>query len=229
MCGRYVRTSDKQRIADAFHLGHLDELVLEAAPSYNIAPTTNQPVIVADRERGERTLRIMRWGLIPSWVDNLKEFTFNTINAKAEVINIRPMWRIPFERRRCLVPADAYYECLKIDAKTKQPYAFGMNDDAMFAMAGIWERWREPGGGLVIDSFSIITTEANELAANVHKRMPVILKPGDYDRWLRRDDTHRPPVNLLRPFDSDQMRAWKVDPRVGNVRNDEPGLCVEWE
>lgn len=227
MCGRYARRADKQKIAEAFAAGILDELVLELAPSYNVAPATMQPVIVADAESSERMVQPMRWGLIPPWTKSLKEFRLTTINAKAEDIGAKPLWRQPFAQRRCLVPADAFYEWKRLDARTKQPYAFGMRDDRLFAFAGIWSRWRAEDGSLDWNTFSIITTEANELAATMHNRMPVIVRREDYTRWLMPQE--RSPVDLLRPFDAGEMKAWKVDPRVGNVRNNEPGLCVEWE
>jgi putative SOS response-associated peptidase YedK len=105
--------------------------------------------------------------------------------------------------------------------------ALRLSSGEPFAFAGVWDRWKAPDGN-PIDSFSIITTEANELTSPVHNRMPVILKPRDYVRWLERGDPERPPVDLLRPYDADLMAAWKVEPRVGNVRNDEPGLCEPW-
>ena len=221
MCGRYVRRSDKQRIVDYFHTG---ATVFDIPPSYNIAPTTFQPVIRLDRDTGEREIAMMRWGLIPGWTKNPKQLGLSTINAKAESLMEKPMWRQPFKNRRCLVPADAFYEWKKIDAKTKQPYAFGMKDDEPFAFAGVWERWTAPDNKPV-DSFAIITTDPNELAATVHNRMPVILEPKNYTRWLTSADDEQPPIDLLRPYDAGTMKAWKVDARVGNVRNNESGLC----
>ena len=222
-----MRRSDKQCIAKAFNLGNLDWLTLEHASSYNVAPSTHQPVIIAD-PAGEQSLRIMRWGLVPSWANNSEDFG-NTFNANAEVISTKLIWRAPFHSRRCLVPADAYYEWLKVDTKTKQAYVYAMKDDALFAFAGIWERWTEPDVPLVLDSFSIITTHANQLAASVHTRVPVIIEPHQYDRWLIRDDLQPLPMELLRPYASRLMKAWKVERRVGGVGYDDPELCLEWE
>jgi len=207
----------------------LGEIALEVAPSYNVAPTTMQPVIVLDAEAGDRAIRIMRWGLIPSWVKDTKKLGLSTINAKAETLMEKPMWRTPFKKRRCLVPADLFYEWRKLDAKTKQPYGFGLKSGEPFAFAGVWEHWRAPDGALEMDTFSIVTTDPNSVTATVHNRMPVILKPGDYDRWLDTTDTERPPLDLLRPYDADLMTSHLVDPRVGNVRNNEPGLCEAFE
>lgn len=223
MCGRYFRRSDKQRIADAFRAGIPS--TLEILPSYNVAPSSMQPVIVEDRDTAERTVCLMRWGLIPAWCDDPKKLGLSTINAKAESLMEKPMWRGPFTRRRCLVPADGYYEWQKRDAKSKQPWAFGLRSGALLAFAGVWERWkpREPGAAAV-ETFSIVTTEANELTAPMHSRMPAILQPRDYERWLRQDDGGRPPIDLLRPLDASLMSAWRVSPAVGNVRNDTPAL-----
>ena len=229
MCGRYYRRSDKQRIAEAFHLGKLANGFVLPPADYNIAPTTFQPVIRADKETGERELVTMRWGMVPNFAKSLADFKgFSTINAKAETLTSKPMWRGPFQRRRCLVPADGFYEWKTLDAKTKQPYAFTLRSGDPFAFGGIWDAWKEPDGGW-LQSFAIITTDPNELTTTVHNRMPVILKPSEYDRWLTRDDAEHPPVDLLRPYDAGEMKGFPVDPRVGNVRNNEPGLCEAYE
>lgn len=138
---------------------------------------------------------------------------------------LKPMWRQPFKKRRCLIPADAFYEWKKIDAKTKQPFAFAMKDDAPFAFAGMWEQWFAPDNK-PIDSFAIITTDPNELAAKVHNRMPVIVEPRDYTRWLTRKDEEPPPIDVLRPYDTEAMTSWKVSKDVGNVRNNDVSLLA---
>lgn len=224
MCGRYYRQADKQRIAEAFRLGQLpDDLLLP--PDYNVAPSTFQPVIRQNRDSGERELVMMRWGLVPYFAKTPADFKgFSTINAKAETVTSRAMWRGPFERRRCLVPADGFYEWMKLDAKTKRPYAFAMRDALPFAFAGLWDAWKDPVKDERLQSFSIITTEPNELTAEVHTRMPVILHKGDYDRWLDRGETERPPVDLLRPYEADAMTATACNPLVGNVRNNGPEM-----
>ena len=224
MCGRYVRRSDKQRIAEQFRLANA---ACEVFPSYNIAPTSFQPIVRLDEETDERILVSMRWGLVPYWVTDIKKLGISTINAKAESILEKPMWRKLFERRRCLVPADAFYEWQRMDPKTKQPFAFGMSNGEPFAFAGLWERWKAADGSL-LESYSIITTEANELTASVHDRMPVIVKPSDYQRWLSTRTDAQLPVDLLRPFDAERMKAWPVHQDVGNVRNNHPELCGNW-
>jgi putative SOS response-associated peptidase YedK len=210
MCGRYFRRSDKQRIAEAFHLGVFEDLPLEVAPSYNIAPTTMQPVIRNNRDTGEREIIAMRWGMVPNFAKSLADFKgFSTINAKAETLLSKPLWRVPFHRRRCLIPADGFYEWKRLDEKTKQPYAFALRSGEPFAFGGVWDAWKDPATEDWLQSFSIITTDPNELTATVH-------------------EAERPPVDLLRPYEAAEMTTHEVDPRVGNVRNDEPGLCDSW-
>ena len=223
MCGRYLRRSDKQRIAEAFRVGELPE-DFPVPPDYNIAPTTFQPVIRESRESSDREMVLMRWGLIPYFAKSLADFKgISTIHARAESVEKSPTWRGSFQRRRCLVPTDGFYEWKRLDPKTKQPYSFMMRDEAPFVFAGLWDAWKEPNGGW-LQSFSIVTTEANELMSSVHTRMPVILRPKDYTRWLSREVTDRPPIDLLRPFESDEMKASACNPLVGNVRNNGPEM-----
>ena len=229
MCGRYYSVIDKQLMTDKFRIPvDLYDFVLPGY-DYNVAPSTFQPVIRNQKETGARELALMRWGLIPNYTKDLKTFKiFSTINARAETITTAPMWRGPFSRHRCLVPASGFYEWKKLDAKTKQPYAISLKSGEPMAFAGLWDAWKDADGGW-LQSFSIITTEANELMSSIHDRMPVILKPTEFDRWLSREVTEQPPIDLLRPYDSDEMQMHPVDPRVGNVKNNEPSLCQKWQ
>jgi len=222
MCGRYVRRSDKQRIAEHFrlHPGSMPDFGI----SYNVAPQTFQPIVRLNRDTGDREIVMMRWGLIPFWSKDAK-IGYSTINAKAETVATAPAFREAFKTRRCLIPADVFYEWQKIDAKTRQPFAIGMKDGSPYAFAGLWERWRDPATREPLETFTVITTDANELLEPMHDRMPVILEPKDYDRWLQPGDPAHPPIDLLRAFPPEQMIAWKVDSRVGNVRNDDEG-CI---
>ena len=225
MCGRYGRRADKQRIVEwmqARNTSVFDESYY--APSFNVAPQSMQPVVRLDSETGERELTIMRWGLVPFWSKDAKG-GYSTINAKAETIVTSPAFREPLKRRRCLVPAEWFYEWQKIDAKTKQPFAIGLNDGSLFAFAGLWDAWKDKATGQTLETYTVITTDPNELMQSLHNRMPVILRPQDYSRWLDPGDPTRPPVDLLRPFDAAEMKAWKVSARVGNVRNNDPA-CV---
>ena len=196
---------------------------LELEPSYNIAPTSRQPVIRLDHETGQRELAIMKWGLIPFWAKDSK-IAYSTINARAETLTTAPAFREAVKRRRCLVPADVFFEWQKLDAKTKQPYAIALKYTDIFAFAGLWERWKDKATGEPVETYTIITTDPNDLMEPFHDRMPVILRPDDYERWLAPADPARLPIDLLRPYPDDEMAAWKVGKDVGNVRNNWPEL-----
>jgi putative SOS response-associated peptidase YedK len=223
MCGRYGRRSDKQKVAEAFRVKN-DLTGLAMPPhDYNVAPTTFQPVIRESKD-GDREMALMRWGLIPWFTKSLSDVKgITTINARAETVPTAPTWRDPFRKRRCIVPASFFYEWKKLDAKTKQPYAIGVTDRPMIGFAGLWDAWKDPQGQW-LQSFSIVTTNANELMAPVHPRMPVILHPRDYDRWLSREVTDQPPIDLMRPFESEKMEMSPANPLVGNVRNNGPEM-----
>lgn len=226
MCGRYGRREDKQYIEEWMQAQDSNDLDNSFfAPSWNVAPQSFQPVVRLGSETGERQLAVMRWGLIPFWSKDSK-IAYSTINAKAETVTTSPVFREAMKSRRCLVPASWFYEWKKLDAKTKQPYTIAMKDGGLFAFAGLWERWRDKAAGKSLETYSILTTDPNELISElaVHDRMPVILKPQDYGRWLEPGDPRRLPVELLRPFDADAMTAWKVGPDVGNVRNNNSTL-----
>ena len=224
MCGRYYRRSDKQKIADAFHAAEVDDSPLPPW-DYNVAPTTNQPIIRNSRDTAERELALLRWGLVPFFTNNLGEIRgFSTINARAETIATSRTFREPFKKRRCLVPASGFYEWKRLDPKNKQPFAFDLANGKMMAFAGLWDGWKDPANGKWLQTYTIITTEANELMAPVHNRMPVILHPSNFDRWLDRGETDRPPSDLLRPFPADEMEAHEANKAVGNVRNNGPEL-----
>jgi putative SOS response-associated peptidase YedK len=229
MCGRYYRRSDKQKIAEAFQLGKLpDGFVLP--PDYNVAPTTFQPVIRYTRETGERELVMMRWGMIPNFAKSIAEFKgLATINARAETLTTNALWKRPFERHRCLIPADGFYEWKKLAPKTKQPYAFSIISGEPVAFAGLWDAWKEPkssvqGVDTWLQSFTIITTTPNELTRTVHNRMPVIVRPEDHEEWLSRIDGEEPPAHLLRPFPAGEMEIHPCNPTVGNVKNNGPEM-----
>jgi putative SOS response-associated peptidase YedK len=221
MCGRYVRRSDKQKIAEHFHI-HGPSLP-DFGPSWNVAPQTFQPIVRLNRDSGEREIVLMRWGLVPYWAKE-PSFGLRTINAKAETITTAPAFREAIKYRRCLVPADAFYEWQNLDKKAKQPFAIAMKDGQPYAFAGLWEKWKDRNAGVELLTFTVITTDPNEVVEPMHDRMPVIIPERDYERWLQQGDPKQPPVDLLRAFDSDKMTAWKVDKAVGNVKNDRPGL-----
>jgi putative SOS response-associated peptidase YedK len=225
MCGRYYRRSDKQRIAEAFRLGKLPDGFILPDWDYNVAPATMQPVIRLNRDTGEREMVLMRWGLIPFFAKHASDFKgFSTINAKAETVEEKALWKGPFQKRRCLVPADGFYEWAKIDPKTRKPYAYSLSNGQPFAFAGLWDAWKDPVHGEWLQTFAIVTITANELTGEVHDRMPVILHPKDYDRWLERGEAHRPPMDLLRPYEAGEMTATEANEKVGNPRNNGPEM-----
>ena len=224
MCGRFARRSTQQVLADWFGV-ELEEMPW-FAPSYNVAPQSVQPVVRLNSDSGKREFAPMRWGLVPFWARDAK-VGYSTINARAEEAAAKPAYREAVKRRRCLVPADAFYEWQRsdpdTDAKAKQPFAIALKRGEPFAMAGLWECW-QPREGAALESFTILTTEPNELMAPIHNRMPAILAAGDYFRWLAPGDPAKPPLDLLRPFPVEEMVAWRVSGRVGNVRNNDSQL-----
>lgn len=228
MCGRYGRRADKQRITEwmqTHNTNVFDESYL--APSYNVAPRSFQPVVCLNQD-GVRELVVMRWGLVPFWAKD-ETSGFSPINAKAETVATSPMFREALKRRRCLVPADLFYEWQKAGKKSKQPYAIGLGDGSIFAFAGLWESWRNKATDSILETYTIITTDPNELMEPIHNRMPVIVPRKEYGRWLDSDPA-QPPIDLLRPYPAEEMKAWKVSQRVGNVRNNAPDLCEEsWD
>ena len=223
MCGRYVRKSTRREIAAWF--GTEEEETLDWGASYNVAPQTFQPVVRLNRDTGKREIVLMRWGLIPYWSKDQK-IGYSTINARAEEVASKPAYREALKKRRCLVPADAFYEWQRLDEKNKQPYAIALKSGEPYAMAGLWESWK-PQEGPPLETFTILTTDPNELMQSIHTRMPVILESRDYERWLEPGDPARPPVDLLRPYPAEKMQAWQVSQRVGNVRNNDPELLKQ--
>lgn len=234
MCGRYATKRDKQKIAEAFRVGKVFEEPFAA--NYNVTPSTFQPVIREERDSTEREMVLMRWGLVPFFAKSLAEWKgLSTINAKAETITTSATWSEPFKSRRCVVPADYFYEWKTLGEgkkAKKQPFAISLKSGEPLAFAGLWDAWKEPKPknesvhtpDRWLQSFTIITTEANELMSSIHSRMPVILQQKDIARWLDRTVTEQPPLDLLRPYDSDAMQMQPCNPAVGNVRSNGPEM-----
>lgn len=220
MCGRYTLKAEGQTVADLFGLS--EELDLE--PRYNIAPTQQIPVVLENPDDGNRTLEMMHWGLIPSWSKD-PSIGSRMINARAETVAEKPSYRSAFKRRRCLVVADGFYEWKKTE-DGKQPYYLRLGSGEPFGFAGLWESWSgaEPGGE-ELRSTTIITTEPNEVAAEVHNRMPVILPRDLYDAWLDPDnDDRKELLSMLASYPTKEMEAYPVSRRVNRPANDEPGV-----
>lgn len=219
MCGRYTLSSPADLVADLFDL---DEEI-ELSPRFNIAPTQEAAVVRASGETAKRRLDHLRWGLVPAWAKD--PATGNRmINARAEGVAEKPSFRSSFKRQRCLVVADGFYEWQRRPGG-KRPYYFHLKDRQPFGFAGLWERWtkdeRDP-----LETFTIITTEPNDLVASVHQRMPVILRPEDYRQWLDPIFSERKTLqSLLRSYPSVEMEAFAVNTWVNSPAHDDPS-CV---
>jgi len=220
MCGRFTRTAaSKETLADLFNLSDPPGLL----PLFNIAPTQPVAAVRVVPSGQDRELVTLRWGLIPSWADDPK-IGYKMINARSEAAETKPSFRSAFKSRRCLIAADGYYEWQKRDG-AKQPFYIHMKGGKLFAFAGLWERWA-PTDGEAIESCTILTTDANKLTKPIHDRMPVIVDPADFGRWL--DPAEKPAAlqALLHPFPPDSMEAYPVSTFVNNVRNRGP-QCIE--
>jgi putative SOS response-associated peptidase YedK len=213
MCGRFALYSPDE-LAQAFGL----DKAPDCPPRYNIAPSQPVGAIVQDRDSGNREFTLLQWGLIPAWAKDPGIGT-KLINARAETVDDKPSFKAAFKYRRCLIPATGFYEWQK-QGKGKQPYYFSMPDQAHFAMAGLWEDWND------IVTCTILTTAPNAILEGIHDRMPVILKPTDYDAWL---DPHLNQADgikpLLIPYDGEMIR-FPVSSRVNSAKVDDAG-CIQ--
>jgi putative SOS response-associated peptidase YedK len=213
MCGRYAVTSAPEAIRRLFGIpGPTPNF----PPHYNAAPGMELPVVRLDPKADGRVLGTLLWGLIPYWAKDRK-IAWKCINARGETVKTTPAFRSAYKARRCLVLADAFYEW-RANGKAKQPYAIAMRNREPFALAGLWENWKEPTSDQWVRTFTIVTTAPNELVAPLHDRMPVVLASADYDRWLGEDPD---PAHLMRPYPADEMAAWPVNTRVNTPKNDD--------
>jgi putative SOS response-associated peptidase YedK len=217
MCGRYRLSRRKQILEEQFAALSDDS---DWSPRYNIAPTQFVPVVRQNSTITSRRLSLIRWGLVPSWAkDSSKSAAM--INARSETAASKPAFRDALRFRRCLVPADGYYEWQRV-GKAKQPYCFEVNRGELFAFAGIWETWSDPRGN-ALETCTILTTTANAVTAAVHDRMPVILDPQCYDLWLDLGTTDATVISgFLKPYDARLMRCFPVSSRVNRPANDDP-------
>lgn len=217
MCGRFAQKSPAKKISKTFKVEEVPPLV----ERYNVAPTQS---VLAVREASDgREAVFLMWGLVPHWAKD-PGIGNKLINARAETVMEKPSFREAFKRRRCLVPLDGFYEWSRRGDR-KRPFYFHMRDGEPFAVAGLWEVWE--GEGEMLETCTLLTTEANELLAPYHDRMPVILSPEDYDRWL--DSEVRGTemlLPLLRPYSRAEMTTYAVSPVVNSPSNDSP-RCIE--
>jgi putative SOS response-associated peptidase YedK len=218
MCGRYASFLPAEALRALFQT---DNPTPNWEPTWNMAPTRDAPVVRLHPETHARHLDLLRWGLVPHWAKDPKSVR-QPINARAETVATSQMFRDALARRRCLVPADAFYEWQTTETG-KQPYAIARTDGQPMVFAGLWEGWRGTDG-TVMRTFTIVTTNANTVLRPLHERMPVILEPVDWPAWL--GETVGDPASLLRPS-STELRVWRIGKAVNNVRNDSAGLLAE--
>jgi putative SOS response-associated peptidase YedK len=216
MCGRFASFLPAEAVARLFHT--MNPLP-DAAPSWNVAPGQEAMVVRRHPATGERHLSLLKWGLLPHWTKD-PATARRPINARAETLASSGMFREAFMQRRCLVPANAFYEWQATEAG-KQPYAIARLDGQLMALAGLWEGFRWASGE-VTRTFTIITTDANVDVADVHNRMPVILEAGDWPAWLGESDGD--PKDLLRRSPKRTLRVWPVSPAVNAPHNNRPEL-----
>ncbi len=215
MCGRYELHANPAAIALAFGLAHAPSV----RPRYNVAPMQEVPIVRVSAG-GARELVAVRWGLVPRWAKD-PAIGSKMINARGETVATKPSFRTAFRRHRCLVPANGFYEWMPAADGRKQPVLIAMKDGDVFAFAGLYERWLT-GDGEPLDSCTILTTDANDLLRAVHDRMPVIVPPDQYARWL--DPAQDGPQALVAPYPSEAMTWWPVSSRVNSVRHDDASM-----
>lgn len=222
MCGRYVVATPPDKLQRLF--GTANELP-NFAPTWNMAPTWQAPVVRLHPETEARHLDLLRWGLLPHWVKGDPKKIRQPINARAETVRTSPMFRDAFARRRCLVPIDSFYEW-KVTQEGKLPYAVARADGQVMALAGLWDGWRGEGGE-VVRSYTVVTTNAVDQLGHLHERMPVVLERDEWPAWLGEAPGDAAAL-LTRPSEA-AFREWRVSMQVNSVRNDGPELLAPVE
>lgn len=217
MCGRFVQTVPPDQLRKRF--GTRNPLV-NADPSWNVAPTDWALAVRWNRETNERSLDKLRWGLVPMWAPDLS-IGARQINARAETLSQRPAYREAYAKRRCLVPIAAFYEWEKRPDGTKQPHAVALPDGEPMVLGGLWERWRDKETREITRSFTIVTVPACEQVRHIHERMPLILEEKDWPAWL--GETGEDPAALLKTY-ARPLKLWTVSSRVNSVRNNDAQL-----
>jgi putative SOS response-associated peptidase YedK len=220
MCGRFAQQRPASELAEIFSA---EPLVDDPGPRYNVAPTDDALVVVQREDR--RGITAYRWGLIPHWADSAKVGS-RMFNARAETLVGAPAFRDAFQRKRCLVPVECFYEWRR-EGTVRQPFTIGRADGAPLALAGLWDGWRDPATDTVRRTFTIVTSAPNDQMAALHNRMPVILAEADWDAWLDREFPDRGRLlAMLEPRDEPELDIRAVSQLVNNVRNDGPELIV---
>ena len=217
MCGRYTHRHTWPEIVALYRLTQPAVAPNDFGPRYNIAPT-QRALVVRERD-GKREAAMLRWGLIPFWAKDAK-FAYKTINARGQAVATAPSFRAAWKARRCLIPTSGFYEWVKTP-EGKQPYLIGFQDGRQFSFGGLWEAWKNPASGEAVESYTIVTGEPNAVAGKIHNRMPVIVDPSDFGRWLTAAE---PPADLLPPYPATDMTAYPVSTAVNSPKNDRAGL-----
>ena len=232
MCGRVIQSSGPLRLAIVEGLNVSDSRLANVPRRYNAAPSQELFVIRQNHKTSERSLDLLKWGLIPYWCQDPKGGR-RPINAKAESVAMLPMFKEAYARRRCIVPVDGFFEWRAIKGmRAKQPYAIAMKDGSPFGLAGLWENWKNPNTGEWERTFAIITVPSNALLAQIHNRMPAILEPRSYERWLGLVPN---PHDLLLTYPPEPMTMWPISTRVNKPENDDASLLdrvkepVDWQ
>src|SRR5262245_56264663 len=216
MCGRYAVTSAPEAIRGLF--GYPEQP--NFPPRFNVAPT--QPIAIVRLMEGKRQFALVRWGLLPSWVKDLKTFSL-LINARGESVVDKPAFEAAMKRRRCLVPADGFYEWKTVGTR-KQPYYVRAKSGAPLAFAGVWETWTGPNGA-EMETAAIVTTRANRMLADIHDRMPVIVPPDAFDLWLNCAVVDAETAStLIAPAPENLLEVYEVSSAVNRTANDNPQL-----
>ena len=226
MCGRIFVKSSVSRLITQFSFAKADAGLDNLLPNYNGAPSQHFPIIVREPDTPGAMFMGARWGYIPRWMKDAKG-GHKPINAKAETVATNGMFRSAYKARRALLPIDGFFEWQAIKGqKVKQPYAIALTSGEPFCLAAIWETWRDPESGDDINTFAVVTCEANELMNEIHHRMPVIVAPDDYVRWIGEEPD---PSDLLKPYPSELMKIWPISRRVNSPRNNEPSILDLFE
>lgn len=215
MCGRFRQTRSQKQLEERFQA----EGEIEVAPRFNIAPS--QPVVTVRQKKNElsRHLSMMRWGLIPAWAKDMS-FGNTKVNARSETVTTTLSFSEAIRSRRCLIPADGFYEWKKMGT-IRQPYCIEVGEGELFALAGLWDEWKNPAGG-TIQSCTVLTTTPNTLVASIHDRMPVIVTPENYALWLNPEIEDSAAVGeILKPYDASSMRSYPVSLKINHVQNDD--------
>jgi putative SOS response-associated peptidase YedK len=219
MCGRFSLTKEELEIEKRFNAKFYSN---DLVKRYNVAP--GQLALVITNDKPEE-LQLFKWGLIPSWAEDPK-IGYMMINAKSETIFEKPSFKYLVRKKRCLVISDGFYEWKPLTGKHKQPYRIGLKDDALFAFAGLWDGWTEKATGEMVHTFTIITTDSNELVTPIHNRMPVILDRQEERRWLEPELTREQIHALLKSHSETGMKAYPVSEKINSPRNDSEDIIL---